>query len=57
MIISDNEFHKIDVRYNDDGFLQISAFHLPNKSSSEWNFKLIGLSPEAQSAIVKFITD
>lgn len=54
MIISDKEFHKIDVKYQEDGFLRITTFHSKDNGAT-WITKQICLSPETQIKLVNFI--
>lgn len=55
MIISDTEFHKIDVSFKeDDDFLHVATFHR-KKGSTEWTVKLMGFSPAVQTKLVEMI--
>lgn len=55
MIISDTPMHKVDAVIRDDGWLVLTAFHLPNLSATEWKTKIMGLSREAQKELVQLI--
>ncbi len=56
MIISDMPNHKIDAKFNQDNFLQITAFHLKGGANgTEWTTKMIALNSDAQALIVQMI--
>ena len=58
MIISDTDFHKLDVKWckQDDGapdWLQITSFHA--KSDTEWVIKTIRLSSESTNQLFRYL--
>lgn len=52
MIISDYEFHKIDVSFNEKEFMKITSFH---NNGGKWDTKVIGITLENQAKLLEIL--